>query len=249
MTRVLYKAGLLIVALAAAGAVIVTSRQLNGDLRIYSMPFARAGTPLDQAITRERRVRIGVKLNPISWEGHMQMASYAAIQKHWDRAINELDEAMRYNVPMQALFLRATLLAEQERSADAIVAFEKIRTISPMDRQTCLHLVRLYSKAKDYPRLQELARMMESRWNHSFESLAALGNAEVEFPDRAQNVELAQKYYILAIQSPRGLPGRPEPHSFEFEDIETNVEKAATILSSRNYTSEWAAQGHAGRIR
>lgn len=249
MTKILYKAGFLIFALAAAGAVLATSRQLRGDLRIYSMPFARAGTPLDQAITRERRVRIGVKLNPTSWEGHMQMASYAAIQKHWDRAIDELDEAMRYNVPMQALFLRATLLVELERSADAIAAFEDIRSFSPMDRQTCLHLIRLYSMGKDYPKLEELARMMERRWNHSFESLAALGNAEVEFPDRAQNVELAQKYYVLAIQSARKLPERPEPYSFEFEDIETNVEKAARILSSRNYTSTWAAQGQAGRIR
>lgn len=249
MTKFLYKAGFLIFALAAGGAVLATSRQLRGDLKIYSMPFARAGTPLDQAITRERRVRIGVKLNPISWEGHMQMASYAAIQKQWDKAIDHLDQAMRYNIPMQALFLRATLLVEMERSAEAIAAFEDIRTFSPLARQTCLHLVRLYSMGKDYPKLQELARMMERRWNHSFESLAALGNAEVEFPDRAQNVELAQKYYILAVQSPSKLPDRPEPHSFEFKDIETNVEKAATILSSRNYTSTWAAQSRAGRIR
>jgi hypothetical protein len=252
----LYRAAVLVLLILSALALVQTNRYLAGDLSIHSLQPPNQNIPLSHAVALENSIREGLAANPLSWQGHVQRAGYLAIQQKYDAALEAINESMKYNQSMPAMFLEATIYYEiasryrrdapqaqpqiVEWSEKASTAFERLYRLSIVDRTVLQHLMRIYSERPKTPEgnleLLQLATETDLRWPNTFDSLVALANAHIAI-DTQGYLPLILRYFILASLVHADEFSRPEPHAYEYEAVVERISRASQMTK---YNAPWA---------
>lgn len=225
----------------SAYAVATSLRHFRGDLIMYPLPAPNERLPRAHALALESSMRQGLKLNPLSWQGHVQAAGYLTVQQKYEAALTELDQAMQYNKAMSAMFLQATIYAEMRRYEEAATAFEKLYRLSVVDRTVLQHLMRLYSErpatTEGNRELYELSKETDMRWPGTFDAYVGLANAHIADPEMTSYLPIILKYFVLASLMPQEGYNRPEPRAYELAHVLDRIKIASRYVG---YSSHWA---------
>lgn len=254
MMRVVLRSMVFIVLLLAGFAAWRSAQFLRGDRLIYSVPPPDASMNYAQAYYQQGIAEQGIKLNPMSWDGYIQIAAYHAIQqerasnrdkdREAEKALGRLAEARRYYTAIQGLTLEAALYADMQDQkkavAEAIPRFEMLERISVMDRSVIQRLIKLYTMQKNHEKLRRVATEADMQWWYAFDTQVALGNAALDTGD----IPLTFKYYLLAWSGPQSSYYLPKPRAFKLSDIKKRIPQASGILK---YDSDWARWGEAAK--
>ena len=265
--NVLWRTVMALGCLVMIAALVISARFLYGDFLIYRLPPADANTNYSRALYLEQEMRKGLAANPLSWEGHIQYATYLVHLREFERVLEHTATAGRYYGSIQALYLDGVICEEyaeslaedlqaviegkkpgdaealarkqQEMTQQAIEIFERLHRFSLVDRTVYQYLLRLYGRNADYEGLERIATEIDVMWPNSFDTYIALANVDINRRDAPIYMPLILRRFVLAKNAPSKGFERPEPFAFYISDMEERIVLASEMTGFSSLWSIW----------